>query len=59
MNIIHYICANKSRIMKAIFLANKLRGLREQHGFPQCKISAALDIDTATYCKMENGNYIP
>ena len=26
---------------------------------PQRKVAAALDIDTATYCKIENGNYSP
>ena len=26
---------------------------------PQRKVAAALDIDTATYCKIEKGNYSP
>lgn len=46
-------------MMKSIFLSNRLKELRDQQGLPQRKIAAALDIDAATYCKMENGNYIP
>ena len=26
---------------------------------PQRRVAAALDIDTATYCKMEKGKYLP
>lgn len=40
-------------------LSEKLRILCEQTGLPQRKVAAALDIDTATYCKIENGNYLP
>ncbi len=42
-----------------MLLSNKLKELREQCGLPQRKVAAALDIDTATYCKIENGNYLP
>lgn len=42
-----------------MLLFEKLKELREQAGLPQRKVAAALDIDTATYCKIENGNYIP
>lgn len=40
-------------------LSNKLRELRKYANLPQRKVAAALDIDTATYCKIEKGNYIP
>ena len=40
-------------------LSNKLKELRKQCDLPQRKVAAALDIDTATYCKIENGNYSP
>ena len=42
-----------------MMLSDKLRGLRHQSNLPQRKVAAALDIDTATYCKIENGNYAP
>lgn len=32
-----------------------LKDLREQRGLPQRKVAAMLDIDTATYCKIERG----
>ena len=40
-------------------LSEKLKELRKQCNLPQRKVAAALDIDTATYCKIENGNYSP
>ena len=40
-------------------LSDKLKELRKQSELPQRKVAAALDIDTATYCKIENGNYSP
>lgn len=42
-----------------MLLPNRLKELREQCELPQRKVAAALDIDTATYCKIENGNYSP
>ena len=33
----------------------KIRQLREQHQLPQRKVAEALDIDGATYCKIERG----
>jgi len=42
-----------------MLLPNKLKELREQCELPQRKVASALDIDTATYCKIENGNYSP
>ena len=40
-------------------LSEKLKEQRKQCNLPQRKVAAALDIDTATYCKIENGNYTP
>ena len=34
---------------------DKIRQLREALQIPQRKMAAALDIDTATYCKFEKG----
>lgn len=42
-----------------MMLSEKLKELRKQCNQPQRKVAAALDIDTATYCKIENGNYSP
>ena len=39
------------------FFTEKLKEQRKQCNLPQRKVAAALDIDTATYCKIENGNY--
>ncbi len=38
-----------------MIIANKLKDLRINKGIQQRKIAAALDIDTATYSKIENG----
>lgn len=40
-------------------LSIKLKRLREASGLPQRKVAAALDIDTATYSKIETGKFIP
>ncbi len=37
----------------------RLKQLREASGLPQRKVAAALDIDTATYSKIETGKFIP
>lgn len=42
-----------------MLLANKLKELREDARQPQRRVAAALDIDTATYCKMEKGKFLP
>ena len=42
-----------------MLLSDKLKELREEAKQPQRRVAAALDIDTATYCKMEKGLYIP
>lgn len=46
-------------IEKKKILPTKLKLLRENAGLPQRKIAAALDIDTATYSKIETGKFIP
>ena len=33
----------------------RIKQLREQHQLPQRKVAEALDIDSATYCKIERG----
>ncbi len=42
-----------------MLLADKLKYLREKAKQPQRRVAAALDIDTATYCKIEKGKYFP
>ena len=42
-----------------MLLSDKLKELRDQAKQPQRKVAAALDIDTATYSKIENGKYMP
>ncbi|MCI2081847.1 MAG: helix-turn-helix domain-containing protein [Bacteroidales bacterium] len=34
---------------------NRIKQLREDSQMPQRQLAAALDIDTATYCKIEKG----
>ncbi len=46
-------------IEKKRMLPTKLKQLRENAGLPQRKLAAALDIDTATYSKIETGKIIP
>ena len=50
------IMANESKKIK---LPEKLKQVRESAGLPQRKIAAVLDIDTATYSKIENGKIMP
>ena len=38
-----------------MLFADKIKLLREQKQMPQRQIAAVLDIDTATYCKIERG----
>lgn len=42
-----------------MLLGEKLKELREAVKQPQRRVAAALDIDTATYCKIEKGKYFP
>lgn len=41
--------------MSNIF-GNKLRTLREEKQIPQRQLASLLEIDTATYCKIEKGD---
>lgn len=41
--------------MSKIF-GNKIRTLREEKLIPQRQLAASLQIDTATYCKIEKGD---
>lgn len=50
---------NNFKNKKDMMLSDRLKELRKQCDLPQRKVAAALDIDTATYCKIENGNYSP
>lgn len=42
-----------------MLLPDKIKQLRNQAKIPQRKVAAALDIDPATYSKIENGKYVP
>jgi transcriptional regulator with XRE-family HTH domain len=41
--------------MSSIF-GNKIKTIREEKQIPQRQLAAALEIDTATYCKIEKGD---
>jgi len=38
-----------------MLFGDRIRQLREQKQMPQRQLAAALEIDTATYCKIERG----
>ncbi|MCK9346753.1 MAG: helix-turn-helix transcriptional regulator [Bacteroidales bacterium] len=40
---------------KNMSLSEKLKELRLKANLPQRKVAAAIDVDTATYCKFEKG----
>lgn len=40
----------------SIIFGTQIRTLREEKKIPQRQIAAALEIDTATYCKIEKGD---
>lgn len=42
-----------------MMLSEELKEQRKKSDLPQRMVAAALDIDTATFCKIENGNYSP
>lgn len=57
---LHKLFKNKRfKNIENMMLSDRLKELRKQCDLPQRKVAAALDIDTATYCKIENGNYSP
>lgn len=39
-----------------MLFAEKIKKLREEQGLPQRHLAAELQIDTATYCKIERGD---
>lgn len=39
-----------------MIFTNKIKQLREECQMPQRQLAAALNIDTATYCKIEKGD---
>lgn len=41
-----------------MLLKDKLKSLREEHGLLQRQVAAAIGIDNAVYCKIENGERI-
>ena len=42
-----------------VMFTERIKQLREERQIPQRKLAAALDIDTATYCKYEKGERQP
>lgn len=40
----------------SIIFGNQIKTLREEKHIPQRQLAAALEIDTATYCKIEKGD---
>ncbi|MDR1679251.1 MAG: helix-turn-helix domain-containing protein, partial [Prevotellaceae bacterium] len=42
-----------------MIFTERIKQLREERQIPQRKMAAALDIDTATYCKYEKGERRP
>lgn len=50
-----YLCQKLSRLLMAMLLTERLKELRISSQLPQRKVAAWLDIDTATYCKIEKG----
>jgi transcriptional regulator with XRE-family HTH domain len=42
-----------------MMFSEQIRHLRAERQIPQRKLAAALDIDTATYCKYEKGERRP
>lgn len=56
LSIIAYICQMMSRRkISNMMFTEQIRQLREHLQLPQRKLAEALDIDSATYCKIEKG----
>jgi transcriptional regulator with XRE-family HTH domain len=55
----------KLKKFKVVMFNERIKQLREEQRLPLRKLAAALDIDTASYCKIEKGDrrakkeYIP
>ena len=47
---------NKTKKFKDMMFNERIKQLREESQIPQRKLAAAMDIDTASYCKIEHGN---
>ncbi|MDR3056552.1 MAG: helix-turn-helix domain-containing protein [Prevotella sp.] len=45
----------KTYKFKGMMFNERIKQLREERQMPQRKLAAAMDIDTASYCKMEKG----
>jgi len=46
---------HKTDKFKAMMFNERIKQLCEDHQIPQRKLAAAMDIDTASYCKIEKG----
>lgn len=44
-----------NQILTKMFFAQKLKSLREEHGYLQKQIAALLDVDTPMYSRIERG----
>lgn len=45
----------KTKMLNMLF-EEKIKQLRESHQLPQRQLASILEIDTATYCKIERGD---
>jgi DNA-binding transcriptional regulator YiaG len=45
----------KTYKFKVMMFNERIKQLREDRQIPQRKLAAAMDIDTASYCKIEKG----
>jgi len=52
-----YLCQNLTRRFnsKDMLFKERIKQLRENSQIPQRVLAAALEVDTATYCKIEKG----
>ena len=54
--ILFVLLPNNVKTQKGKFMfSERIKELRVQNQMPQRQLAAALDIDTATYCKIEKG----
>ena len=54
--ILFVLLPNNVKTQKSKFMfSERIKELRVQNQMPQRQLAAALDIDTATYCKIEKG----
>jgi transcriptional regulator with XRE-family HTH domain len=50
-----YLCQKYQDIKIEMKFTERIKQLREERQMPQRQFAAALEIDTATYCKIEKG----